>query len=300
MKDLEIFKQENFSQLLFEGARDALLIEDVNGRIIEINNRTEELFGYTRNELIGMESSELEAPESKKKEMHKDTAYPETTEGSLFETIGLTKEGKKIPLEIAISSLEHEDSSYYLLIIRDITDRKRAEEELFRMANIDPLTELPNRRYMQKRMEEEKARSERSGKPFALIMSDIDDFKMFNDNYGHDCGDYILVQIAKLINSMLRKQDIVSRWGGEEFLFLLPETDRKGAVKTAEKIRNLIDSREFEYNDNRLHLTMTFGIAECYGSDEIKERIKAADTALLLGKNKGKNNVITLSKGKPR
>lgn len=300
MKDLEIFKQENFSQLLFEGARDALLIEDVNGRIIEINNRTEELFGYSRNELIGMESSELEAPESKKKEMHKDTAYPETTAGSLFETIGLTKEGKKIPLEIAISSIEHEDSSYYLLIIRDITDRKRAEEELFRMANIDPLTELPNRRYMQKRMEDEKARSERSGKPFALIMSDIDDFKMFNDNYGHDCGDYILVQIAKLINSMLRKQDIVSRWGGEEFLFLLPETDRKGAVKTAEKIRNLIDSREFEYNDNRLHLTMTFGIAECYGSDEIKERIKAADTALLLGKNKGKNNVITLSKGKPR
>lgn len=296
MQDLELFKHDGFSQLLFEGARDALLIEDEKGRILEVNTRMEELFGYSREELIGMESSELEAPESKKKQVHKESAYPESTEGSLFETIGLTKDGNKIPLEIAISSLVQDNGTYYLLIIRDITDRKRAEEELFRMANIDPLTELPNRRYMQKRMEDEKARSERSGKPFTLIMSDIDDFKMFNDDHGHDCGDYILVQISKLIHSMLRKQDIVSRWGGEEFLFLLPETGRKGAVKTAEKIRDAIDSADFEYNGSRLHLTMTFGIAECYGYDEIKERIKAADTALLLGKNKGKNNVITLSK----
>lgn len=296
MQDLELFKHDGFPQLLFEGARDALLIEDENGRILEVNTRMEELFGYSREELIEMESSELEAPESKKKQAHKETAYPESTEGSLFETVGLTKDGKKIPLEIAISSLVQDNGTYYLLIIRDITDRKRAEEELFRMANIDPLTELPNRRYMQKRMEDEKARSERSGKPFALIMSDIDDFKMFNDNHGHECGDYILVQISKLISSMLRKQDIVSRWGGEEFLFLLPETGRKGAVKTADKIRDSIDSADFEYIGNNLHLTMTFGIAECRGYDEIKERIKAADTALLLGKNKGKNNVITLSK----
>lgn len=123
-------------------------------------------------------------------------------------------------------------------------------------------------------------------------MSDIDGFKQFNDNYGHDCGDYVLKEIASLLQGSVRKQDVVSRWGGEEFLFLLPETGSEGAVKTAEKIRKKIEAKKFHYKGLDLHITLTFGVTSCGWEEDSGEAIKRADTALLLGKNKGKNCVV--------
>ncbi|MCK4694757.1 MAG: GGDEF domain-containing protein, partial [Candidatus Cloacimonetes bacterium] len=122
-----------------------------------------------------------------------------------------------------------------LEIVND--DLEKANIKLEFIAKTDPLTDLSNRRDMIEKIEHEQKRFGRNGKPFILVMSDIDYFKSVNDRYGHDGGDFVLESIAKLMQSVVRKQDIVGRWGGEEFLILLPDTGLKGAKFIAEKLR---------------------------------------------------------------
>ncbi len=286
MKEELLWNNSVFPRLLFENARDAILVTQKDGTIVAANPMASRFFGYSHEELLGYNQHELleEAYVADKKLRKK--------EAPLIETKGFTKNYEKIPLEVSIADFKFDSEWYQVYILRDISSRKAVEEEMYRLANIDPLTNLPNRRYMRKRIELERDRAERSNKEFSFIMCDIDDFKQFNDNYGHDCGDYILTEIAEILQDSIRKQDIVSRWGGEEFLFLLPETDRQGAVKTAEKIRKKIETRRFSCEDQVLTLTMTFGVARCLWDEDVEERIKKADTALLLGKNKGKNHVV--------
>ncbi|MFP4564530.1 MAG: diguanylate cyclase [Spirochaetia bacterium] len=293
MKPGDFFSSPGFSRLLFDSARDAILLTDRGGRILDANTSARELFGYDEGEMLCLDTARLLAPE----ENQKSTLFPEfaPNEGERqFEMIGVTKTGNRVPLDVSRSVFEHAGNRFYLHILRDISERKKAEEEIYRLANIDPLTGLPNRRFMRHRIDDEKARSERSKRPFSFIIADIDDFKPINDNYGHDCGDYILVELSRLMEELLRKQDIVSRWGGEEFLFLLPETDKEGAVNTAEKIRRRVEEKNFIYDSATLNLTMTFGVASAGYADDIQDRIKRADSALLLGKNRGKNCVVSL------
>ena len=106
---------------------------------------------------------------------------------------------------------------------------QETQKQLEFAAKTDPLTQLPNRRDMLGRIEYEKIRFERSHQPFTLALCDIDDFKRINDTFGHDCGDVILVTITRMMRSTIRKQDHLARWGGEEFLFVFPETDLGGA-----------------------------------------------------------------------
>jgi len=169
---------------------------------------------------------------------------------------------------------------------------RRAYQKLDVVAREDPLTHLSNRRDMIDKIRLEKNRLERSGKPFVLVMTDIDDFKKFNDNYGHDCGDFILVSISRLIRTQIRKQDWVSRWGGEEFLLLLPETDLEGGRVVSEKIREKVSSTPLQFKGNSLSLTMTFGVSLFNQGMKIDDCLKKADQALYRGKRKGKNRVI--------
>ncbi len=176
---------------------------------------------------------------------------------------------------------------------------KKLEEikkKLDKAAKTDPLTQLFNRRAMYDNMKIEMIRYKRSGKTFSLILCDIDDFKDINDNFGHNCGDYVLKAIAKKLKKNLREQDIVSRWGGEEFLILLPETEVLGAIKVAEKLRLSIEEEVFVFNGKPFNLTMTFGVAEYDAVYNIDETINSADKAMYEGKNSGKNIVIEYKK----
>lgn len=293
MKPGDFFSSPGFSRHLFDSARDAILLTDREGSILDANTSARELFGYDGKELLCLDIAGLAAPEENRKSTFFPDFSPEEGERR-FEMVGSTKARKRVPLDVSRSVFEYAGNRFYLHILRDISERKKAEEEIYRLANIDPLTDLPNRRFMRHRIDDEKARSERNKHPFSFIIADIDDFKDINDNYGHDCGDYILVELSRLMEELLRKQDIVSRWGGEEFLFLLPETDTEGAVNTAEKIRRRVEEKNFIYDSSKLNLTMTFGVASADFADDIQERIKTADSALLLGKNRGKNCVVAL------
>jgi diguanylate cyclase (GGDEF)-like protein len=154
------------------------------------------------------------------------------------------------------------------------------------------LTRLSNRRDFLEKFQHEKGRFDRNRKPFAVVLGDIDDFKSVNDQYGHDCGDFALVNISSLMKSMVRKQDIIGRWGGEEFILLLPESPLDGGKRVAEEIRKKIAANTFNFNGNKFSVTMTFGISEFNATSDIDTCIKKADEALYSGKQKGKNCVV--------
>ena len=167
------------------------------------------------------------------------------------------------------------------------------KEEFARASKQDPLTGLYNRREMWTRMESERERQLRMSKPFTVIIGDIDNFKNVNDTFGHDSGDYVLITLAKLMRDMVRGIDFTARWGGEEFLIMLVETDLDDGQNVAARIRKKIESTEFIYKDVTIPITMTFGLSTYKGAaDNIDACIKRADQALYRGKYQGKNNVV--------
>jgi diguanylate cyclase (GGDEF)-like protein len=188
-----------------------------------------------------------------------------------------------------------------LLQRRAETDSLRLAEkakQLERLSNTDPLTGLNNRRAMLSRMEEERVRMSRNHRVFSLILCDIDFFKAINDEHGHEAGDAVLVGIASVFREALREIDPVARWGGEEFLILLPDTTGDGAIVVGEKLRQRVEAARFSWSGKDLRCTMTFGIAvHTAGSKDLLETIRRADTALYEGKHRGRNRVALASAG---
>jgi len=170
----------------------------------------------------------------------------------------------------------------------------KVEKTLKKIATTDILTGLSNRRDFISKIQVEMARFDRNKKSFSVVMGDIDHFKKFNDTYGHKCGDYVLYQIAQIIKNSLRQQDCVGRWGGEEFILLLPETNLKEGDKVAEKIRNTVVSNFFTYQKNKLSVTMSFGVSVYTHAMSMEEIIDKADKCLYYAKNAGRNRVISL------
>lgn len=160
-------------------------------------------------------------------------------------------------------------------------------------AKTDPLTGLLNRRGMNEQIEQVKIRYARHKTPFTFIITDIDHFKRINDTFGHDAGDYILREIAKGLKESLRKQDIIARWGGEEFLILLPETDLRGGITLAEKFRSRVEKELFRHKQHDIRMTMSFGVSAYEETGDIDTCIKRADECLYKAKNTGRNKVIT-------
>ncbi len=164
------------------------------------------------------------------------------------------------------------------------------ERTVAAMAATDPLTGLANRRHMNERLREEESRAARSGSPFCVILADIDHFKWVNDSHGHDVGDEVLLQLARLFQAALRTQDIVARWGGEEFLVVLSQTTLPRAREVAERLRAAAESSLIGVVGGSRPVTLTLGVAQYETS--VGECLKAADRALYRGKNHGRNQVV--------
>jgi diguanylate cyclase (GGDEF)-like protein len=175
------------------------------------------------------------------------------------------------------------------------TQNEQLREVAFRMeqlSKIDVLTELYNRRYMIEKLAEEVNRYKRNQKPFSIIIADIDDFKKVNDTYGHDCGDYIIQKTAQTLADSVRGIDGVGRWGGEEFLILLPETVSGGALVLAERIQKNVQQSVWFYNQVQISIGLTLGIATFDGETDLEVVVKKADRALYDGKSNGKNCTV--------
>lgn len=170
-----------------------------------------------------------------------------------------------------------------------------AHRELERAARTDPLTGLFNRREMMERIAGEIGRFHRKGTPFSVALTDIDDFKLFNDRYGHACGDRVLIAVADRMRDRVRRQDVVGRWGGEEFLVLLTDTEQEGAVAAGEKLRRAVRSATVSWGNETLSVRLTVGVSEFRNGMDADSCLREADERLYWGKAAGKNRVVGAS-----
>ena len=170
-------------------------------------------------------------------------------------------------------------------------------EEVNEASITDPLTNLYNRRYFQKRMKEEFAKSKRVGFPISLMISDLDNFKHYVDTYGHHKGDIILHEVASLIKKSLRESDIICRFGGDEFAYLLPYTTSLEAKTIAERIKNKVSKHKFLKEDGPVYITLSIGIASFpeHGNNA-EEILQKADAALFYAKEKGRDKIVVFGK----
>jgi len=175
-----------------------------------------------------------------------------------------------------------------LFYVKTVT---RAHERLGRMATTDPLTGLFNRGHMIVVSEKELARHQRRPSNLIFMLMDVDHFKQINDQYGHGTGDLVLIRVSQLLTESMRKQDCIGRWGGEEFLAVLPETDIEQATAIAERIRKAVKSLVVEIGSNRIGVTITIGVTQYRAAEFLSNAVARADQALYEGKSAGRNRV---------
>jgi diguanylate cyclase (GGDEF)-like protein len=190
------------------------------------------------------------------------------------------------------------------MIVTEISDRKRLEVQLKRQAREDQLTAISNRLHFKEASELEWRRCKRNQKPFSLILLDIDEFKKYNDTYGHVAGDACLVQVAQLFLRVVgRAGDLVARYGGEEFIILLPETDATGAAHVAELVRKSLQERQIPHGGSSVcgYITVSLGVATCVpnASLQVDDVIQAADEALYEAKRQGRDclRLVSIAEG---
>lgn len=203
-------------------------------------------------------------------------------------------------IRLSLLNLDYDQMNKQLIQAKISLENLTAELEeknriLDNLVNIDGLTGIFNHRYFQNTLDQEISRAGRSEASVALILADIDHFKQFNDTYGHQTGDFILVEFSKLLKDHLRKYDTLARYGGEEFVIILPDTTDGEAMIVAEKLRTAVEEYSFEDNLKSYSVTASFGCAACRPGieDDFSKSnfISQADEALYDAKNKGRNRV---------
>ncbi|MBY0233292.1 MAG: GGDEF domain-containing protein [Gemmataceae bacterium] len=167
-------------------------------------------------------------------------------------------------------------------------------EEIYRLTIIDALTDIHNKRYLLEFLDRELSRTARYGRPLALILFDIDKFKLINDEMGHLGGDFILRELASLVKGNVRKEELFARYGGEEFVIVLPETPLEGGVLVAERVRSLVERHAFQYEGKAYPVTISLGVAATAGSEPLTphDLIRQADEKLYAAKDTGRNRVM--------
>jgi len=180
------------------------------------------------------------------------------------------------------------------LIVQDVTELATYEQKLVEMNTKDALTGIYNRRFLESRLREECERHRRYARSMSLIMIDIDFFKKVNDTYGHQFGDLVLKSVASKVVSVIRKTDIVARFGGEEFCCILPETDADAAEKVAEHLRTHVEGMENNFEKTSIRVTISLGISSFVTEDTSETLLKRADDALYQAKHSGRNRFVRL------
>ena len=308
--------EERFRQLI-TSAPDAIFGIGQNGKIVFANTAATKLLGYSAEELIG-NSVDMFVPQCWKGEhanaLGRYIAQPDSHQmGVPADPIAIHKDGTEIPVDIKFGYSRTSSGMLVIAYMRDITERKNAETQL-RGANTqletqmkqiqglqlilheqsvrDPLTGLYNRRYLTEYIEREMVRAKRETRQLSVIVSDIDHFKIINDTFGHQVGDKFLIEIASLMNKHARSSDIVCRYGGEEFLLVLPGTTINSAHKRAEELRQMCAEVLIPHEGKELRVTMSFGVATYpdHGKEADTIIIKA-DQAMYKSKNSGRNLV---------
>jgi diguanylate cyclase (GGDEF)-like protein/PAS domain S-box-containing protein len=299
--DLTEHKKTAASLLMFktllDSSNDAIYV--INPRtsyIIECNQPAHHNLGYEKDEVINrLKVSDINA------QMEREGAWLDfmdqlkDAKNMLFERTNIHKNGTEIPVEVSVSYIQFDSSSYVLAVVRDISQRKAAEKLIWQQANFDHLTGLPNRRLLTDRLQQSIHQVDRNGSHITLLYLDLDRFKEVNDTFGHAKGDQLLTDVAKRLGDCVRQSDTVARLGGDEFTLIISELDdvehaNKAAIeRIATKILSQL-SRPFKLDNEQVYITASLGIA-FYPEDASDSNglFKAADQAMYAAKKQGKN-----------
>lgn len=262
---------------------------DLAGNIIYASKAFCRISQYSEQELIGKNHRIIRHPDmpaSLYDELWNTISMDKPWAGELK---NIAKDGSFYWVYAAIAPTWDDDGKKigYTAIRQDITDKKRIEE----LSVTDRLTGLYNRLKLDEVFTYEITQTKRYQTPLSIILLDIDHFKQVNDTYGHQTGDLVLQEIAKILRSLDRQSDTIGRWGGEEFLIILPKTNQIGAMQIGEKIRFSIESHLFSIVGKK---TASFGISEFQNGDDQNTLVERADNALYRAKKEGRNRVIFL------
>ncbi|MFN7113757.1 MAG: diguanylate cyclase [Alphaproteobacteria bacterium] len=279
-------------------AEEAIVIIDRNSEIIFFNEGAEKVFGYTASEITGQKLDTL-LPERFHiqhdmmiHEFGNSEARGKSSDDRHRQIYGRRKSGEEFVASASIFDLSRGDQKFYGALVRDISKNRKTEEELLRLAATDPLTGAFNRREFTSIAEREALRASRYHHPMSVLMLDLDHFKRLNDTYGHGAGDKALQRFTMICTNALRNVDVFGRWGGEEFVALLPETDIQGATVIAERLRKLTADNLLTYNDHKINFTVSIGIAEFKdGETSIDGVLGRADNAVYDAKKAGRDRI---------
>ena len=287
---------------VIDAALDAIVTIDESGHLVEFNPAAERIFGYTREQVVGRPLAEVIIPpgmrEAHARGHHRFMA---TGEKHIFdrrlELTAMRADGSEFPVELTITSLKDKGIPLVTGFIRDISERKQAEQEIRNLAFFDSLTGLPNRRLLLDRLQQAFATSARSRSYGAVLFIDLDNFKSLNDSRGHDIGDLLLREVAQRLRQCVRAEDTVSRLGGDEFVVVLEElsVDLQQAINQAKSVSEKISevvSHPYQLQAIEHHISCSIGIGFFCGNDmPIDELMKRSDTAMYQAKAAGRNTM---------
>ena len=301
----ELCRSENFLSTIFDSIHDPFSIVNHEYRIIKFNDAYARMREKRSGDLFGKKCYEaLHNRPGVCDECIVDRTF-QTKDPCAKEKQLTRSDGSTLWIEIYTYPIfDHAGNvSHVIEYTRNITDRKQEEEEKKRMiatlnhlSTTDGLTGLLNRRALNDTLKHEIDRATRYNTNLSLVLCDIDKFKHINDSFGHTAGDRALLSVAMALQKSLRKADIVGRYGGDEFMIILPETSLAGAKRIAEKIRRTVEGLDLEIPWNKqVRVTLSMGVASCCAPVEnIDTFVTLADTALYASKEAGRNRVATM------
>jgi diguanylate cyclase (GGDEF)-like protein/PAS domain S-box-containing protein len=282
-----------------EACSQALVITDAKQEIVYVNPAFSAITGYLADEVIGKTPHFLHGPETSPAARAAIREALAAHKPVQVEMLNYHKSGRPYWLDLSIVPVRDDEGAvtHYVAIEIDITERKKAEHEIARIAMEDHLTGLANRRAAEDRLQLEWGRARRNHGNFAVATVDIDCFKLVNDQYGHPIGDQVLKHVAEVMAANLRGGDWIARWGGEEFIVCFHDLERRGAMIAAERLRKQVKAKPIVLAQGELPVTVSMGVA-LYGPEHagIESMLAQADALLYEAKHAGRDKVMCAGK----